>query len=170
MPYPAKAAANFFISQALQEKSELSPLKLLKLIYIAQGWYLALSNEDLIDEPIQAWQFGPVVESVYHEFKCFGNKNITHLAKEYGLDSDGDFDISIYEIPKKDKMVNVFLKKVWDIYKQYTAVQLVNWTHLRDSPWYKAWFEEGGVNKKNYSISASLIKDYFKGLSNDTNE
>lgn len=168
MAYPAKAVANFFISQALQEKNELSPLKLLKLIYVAQGWYLALSNEDLIDEPIQAWRFGPVIESIYHEFKHFGNKNITQLAESYGLDSKDHFVTILYTIPKKDKMVNIFLQKVWNTYKEYTAVQLANWSHLEEGPWYKAWHDEGGENRKNHPISSHLIKKYFKGLANDS--
>ena len=47
----------------------ISNLKLQKLLYYAQGSFLAVTDSPLFDDPIVAWQHGPVVESVYHEYK-----------------------------------------------------------------------------------------------------
>ncbi|QLH42366.1 MAG: DUF4065 domain-containing protein [Coxiellaceae bacterium] len=58
-------------------------MKLAKLIYVAHGWSLALNDVPLIDEAVQAWKFGPVIESVYHEFKHFGNDVINSLAIDF---------------------------------------------------------------------------------------
>ena len=72
-PYRSIAvAANWFI----QSLPSLTPLKLQKLIYYAHGWHLAIRNAPLIDEVIEAWEYGPVVPNVYHEFKKFGNRPI----------------------------------------------------------------------------------------------
>jgi len=44
-------------------------MKLQKLVYYAHGWHLALNNEPLIDEQVECWQYGPVISSLFHEFK-----------------------------------------------------------------------------------------------------
>lgn len=49
----------------------MSLLKLIKLVYLAYGWSIALDYR-LFDEPIVAWKHGPVIRSLYHEFKHFG--------------------------------------------------------------------------------------------------
>jgi len=71
--YRSMAVANWFIDHV----RNLTPLKLQKLIYYAHGWHLALRDQPLIDELIEAWEYGPVVPNVYHEFKEFGNQPIT---------------------------------------------------------------------------------------------
>lgn len=52
--------ANYFIKK-YQEDDKLTPMKLIKLTYIAYGWYLALRNgEKLVSEKPQAWDLGPI--------------------------------------------------------------------------------------------------------------
>src|SRR5215467_7486621 len=82
MAYPAKAVANEFLYLAKEERRPVTPMQLLKLVYFAHGWYLALTGERLIDERVEAWKYGPVVPSIYHEFKRFGNEPITEYATE----------------------------------------------------------------------------------------
>ena len=80
MPFSAKAVANVFLELADAAKQTLTPMKLQKLVYYAHGWYLGLTGRPLLDELIQAWSFGPVVRSLYNEFKEFGADPITHKA------------------------------------------------------------------------------------------
>src|SRR5882724_82988 len=63
--------ANYFIKKARESGAEMTPMKLIKLVYISYGWYLAFANKPLINEKVQAWKYGPVVPSVYQEFKKF---------------------------------------------------------------------------------------------------
>ena len=44
------------------------------MTYFANGILLAHTNgkQRLVNEKFQAWEFGPVVPSIYHEFKQFG--------------------------------------------------------------------------------------------------
>jgi len=72
----ALAVANYFIKKGIDTKKSVSPMKLQKLVYFAHGWRLALYNSPLIDEAIQAWQYGPVIPGIYHEFKHYGNRDI----------------------------------------------------------------------------------------------
>ncbi|WP_231217680.1 type II toxin-antitoxin system antitoxin SocA domain-containing protein [Streptococcus equi] len=44
-------------------------LTIAKLVYLAYKTYLLAYGESLFDEKIVAFQYGPVVEEVYHSFK-----------------------------------------------------------------------------------------------------
>jgi len=91
MPYDPKAIANYFLELAERDNRPLSPMKIQKLIYYANGWYLGITGEPLIDEQVEAWTFGPVIPSIYREFREFGNRPITERATniEYEPKSDG---------------------------------------------------------------------------------
>jgi uncharacterized phage-associated protein len=55
-----------------QEKGEpINNLKLQKLLYYIQAWHLTLFDKALFHEDIEAWVHGPVVPSVYREYKGF---------------------------------------------------------------------------------------------------
>ena len=75
MPYKPKDIADYFLLKGADD-ANMTPMKLIKLVYIAHGWSLGLYNKTLINEQPQAWKFGPVIPSLYDEFKEFGNKKI----------------------------------------------------------------------------------------------
>jgi len=77
------AIANYFIELAKNDANLVSPMKLQKLVYFALGWCLALADKPLINEKVEAWQYGPVVGSLYREFKKYGNEGITSPAVEF---------------------------------------------------------------------------------------
>ena len=77
----AKAIANYFLDKSI----DLTPMKIIKLVYIAHGWHLAITDKPLIEDYVQAWEFGPVIPDLYHEFKKYGNTPIKTYAKgDYG--------------------------------------------------------------------------------------
>ena len=61
--YSASHVANFMLDKADQEGRPVTQMKLLKLVYIAYGWYLSLVNKKLFSEEIYAWKHGPVIRS-----------------------------------------------------------------------------------------------------------
>ncbi|STU74866.1 Uncharacterized phage-associated protein [Klebsiella pneumoniae] len=59
MAYPTLAVANAFIEKALaNELSDLTPMKLQKLMFYAQSWHLKIYDEPLIDDFFSKWQYG----------------------------------------------------------------------------------------------------------------
>jgi len=93
------------------------------------------------------------VESIYQEFKKFGNEQITELA-----------DITEHEAMEHlnhDKIALAILERVWEVYGNYTAIQLSNLTHKPGSPWDIAWNKEEGKNIRNHCIQNTLIQEYF---------
>lgn len=163
MPYSAKAVANEFLHLAKDEGCKVTPMQLLKLVYFAHGWYLALANDSLIDERVQAWKYGPVIPSVYHEFKLFGNEPITSFATEWEtVATRGKIGFKRDEprIPECDKVPRDLIRRVWEVYKKYTAIQLSRMTHEPGTP----WAETKNREVKGTTIDDERIKDYFAQL------
>lgn len=59
-------------------KYTLSPLKIQKLIYLIAGVYLAHYNKSLFNEHFEAWNYGPIIPSVYHKLKINGDRYVRH--------------------------------------------------------------------------------------------
>ncbi|MBC5794575.1 MAG: Panacea domain-containing protein [Sphaerospermopsis kisseleviana] len=132
--------AKYFLSQADEDAGDLiSNLKLQKLLYYAQGFHLALYNEPLFPEPVEAWIHGPVVPEVYHEYKNFGSSAIP---------IPEDIDFSIYD----EKTVDL-LDEVYSVYGQFSAWKLRNMTH-NEEPW-----KDTDVSDV---ITHECLKKYFK--------
>lgn len=74
MAYSAAAVANAFIEKANKgELSELTPMKLQKLLFYTQSWHLKLCNgRPLFDDLFARWKFGPVIPPLYHMLKNTG--------------------------------------------------------------------------------------------------
>lgn len=117
----------------------ISNLKLQKLLYYAQGSFLAVNDSPLFDDDIVAWQHGPVVEAVYHQYKCNGANGIPY---------EKDFDFS--EFTEEE---NELLSEVYSTFGQYSAWKLRNMTH-EETPWQET--------PKNSVIPKEKIMEYFK--------
>lgn len=157
MSYDAKAIANYFLELAKMKKEAMDLMKLQKLIYFAHGFYLAIKKEPLLDEQIEAWQYGPVIPSIYHEFKEFGNRPITRPATEFDATQ---FCFYAYPLPT-DNLTKRLLEKVWEVYGVYTGIQLANMTHLPGSPWDKIYKKYNHNIPKGTDIPEDIIKEYF---------
>ena len=168
MPFSAKSVANEFLELAKASDEKISPMKLQKLVYFAHGWFLALTGQPLIDERIEAWQFGPVIPELYREFKNFGNGPITVLASKVRW-TPASSNFSIYNPQLQDcdgnedvEYARDLIKRTWDVYKKYSAVQLSNTTHINGSPWAETYIP----GTRNRVIDDARIKTYFEKLAN----
>lgn len=149
------AVANYFIGKAINEGKELTPMKLIKLVYIAHGWHLALKNDSLIDEGVQAWKYGPVVPTVYEEFKQYKSAQVTKPAYIFTEQAA----IITPNIENSDTAK--FLDNVWVVYGKYNGLQLSTLTHQPNTPWDIVWNKEGGKNYNSAPIGNQLIKEHY---------
>ena len=163
----AKAVANYFLELAERDGKPITPLQIQKLVYIAYGWYLAIEDEQLIDdEYIEAWDYGPVFPSLYLEFRHFGRERIEGRAREFELSEDreviGEFQPSLSELeddPNKAQFIRTFLDRIWEVYGNYSGGQLVSLTHAEGTPWDRARKAEEG--KRNPQIPDDFIKQHY---------
>ncbi len=157
-PYEAVAVANWFLDRARQTETTMTQMKLHKLIYFAHGWALGFTQKPLISEEIEAWDYGPVVPSVYHKFKHHGADPITELAEDVVFPS-GRMEIGYPSVPAEDEQATQLLDLVWDVYGSLTAARLSYLTHLENTPWSLTRREFG--NTRGVGIRNEEIKDYF---------
>ncbi|MDD9801715.1 MAG: DUF4065 domain-containing protein [Deltaproteobacteria bacterium] len=153
--YDARAIANLFLTWAREDKKSKSytPMKIIKLVYIAHGWCLAISQKPLIINPVEAWRYGPVIRSLYDEFKKFGNGTIQGLAEYSEVESkSGEVKEHIEEEFVKT------LRSVYQLYGDFEAFQLANLTHMPNSPWAKA------IEDSKAFISNDIMKAEYERL------
>ncbi len=137
----AKNVAEYFLVSNDEEGRDLiSNLKLQKLVYYAQGVYLALYNTPLFNDPIEAWTHGPVVPDLYHEYKKFGDQ---------AIDGPANIDYTKYSQQERD-----VLDDVYSCFGQFSAWKLRDMTH-EERPWKDTYNNGGGV------IPLATMKEYF---------
>jgi len=143
MTHPVLHIANKIIAHTDIEHGELiSNLKLQKLLYYMQGYFIAVFGEPLFENEIEAWQYGPVVRDMYNHFKENGASSIS-------LDETA----TIAELSDDEESL---FNEVLNEYSQYSAIKLMNMTH-EELPWVKTFSENPqGI------ISMDLMTEYFK--------
>jgi len=127
---PAITVANFFIKSG---HGEYSPLKIQKLIYISNLVHIRRFKEKLVKEAFQAWEYGPVIPSLYHELKQYGR---LHIRKPIECDD---------EIKLNDNQL-ALLKKVDEVFGNMTPSRLVSITHTQGGAWDKNYVPGAALN------------------------
>jgi uncharacterized phage-associated protein len=149
MAETAAAVANYFIDKALEEDRELTPMKLIKLVYLAHGWHLGWLGLPLIGEAVQAWKYGPVIESLYHSLKRHGGRQLDRYALIPGKKLSEPLPLE------------GFLDAVWTAYGHMSGTQLSTLTHQKDSPWDVIWSRNPGRHWVSPIIPDDLIRKYY---------
>jgi len=144
--YDSGVVANRFLELAREHRDTLSPMQLLKLVYIAHGWMLGLYSRPLIKDEIQAWQYGPVIPSLYNRIRRFKSYPVTGVVANDGGQLGWE----------EDSIVS----QVYDVYGKFSGPRLSRITHQPGSPWY-IMYKPGSFGKE---ISNDLIEDYYQRL------
>lgn len=146
MPASPNAVANAFLQLARENGKSLTNMQVQKLVFLAQGYSLAVLGRCMYENNIHAWQFGPVVPRLYKDLQVYGSGNV-----EADLKSDDIID------PQSEEFE--VLAGVWDAYGSSSGGQLSALTHKAGSPWEKQW------NRKRFDpIPVEEIKAYYEEL------
>jgi uncharacterized phage-associated protein len=132
-----------YLIRAIHERGdEVSNMKLQKLLYFAQGLYLAETGEPLFEAEMQAWRQGPVVPSIYRAFKKFA----WH-------------DIDEADLPRSSLPQDVIdhLEMIIDAFGGNSASLLAKQSHKTDP-----WLEARGPSSEDEPSDAIISKDSMK--------
>lgn len=100
---------------------KITNLKLQKILYMADMNFVGTQSERLLNEDFEAWDYGPVLPSLYHKCKAFGSKGVPDVF--WGAnDISGSNEASMLDL-------------AWDHLKSKTAGQLVATTHSSHGAW-----------------------------------
>ncbi|GAA0517507.1 DUF4065 domain-containing protein [Tatumella terrea] len=161
MAYSSLAVANAFYDEAKKCGGSLSPMQMQKLVFIANGFKLAIEGSALVDDSFEVWRHGPVAPTLYRYLKSFGSNPITSPIKSWRIDGE-DYETFTPSIKKDDGNSHNLIKKVFSVYGDVDAFALSEITHLPGSPWSKTK-EAHGFNSV---IPSDIIKNYYKNLLN----
>ena len=142
MNYKAIDIADYFISLYKYDEEHPTNLKLNKLDYFAQGYALARFGEPLFEETIEAWDYGPVVPSIYYAFNKYEKLGIDKIEEE---------------LPKFDEAVEELLLDVARKYGIFTGSRLTSMTHEPGTPWADSYIKTA----MHTEIPTDSIKKYF---------
>ena len=152
------AVANYFIELSKRDGVDLRLLGLVKRVYIAHGFSLAINGRSLVDprfDKIEAWKYGPVIPSVYHSFKhnkCDAIKEPAIIVRW-----DDNAEAPFEETPMlKEEQDKRLVDLIWKRYIQLTDNDLVKLTHESGTPWSRVYVE--GCNN---AIPDEYTKEYY---------
>lgn len=115
----ANGVADYLLWFAKQHGDLLTPLKLQKLMFYADAWYMVLNaGEELIPEPFEAWVHGPVHRSTYRRFSEYRWNPI-------GIDPAK---------PDLGPAIESFLDDVYRVFGGFSGFELEQLTH-QEEPW-----------------------------------
>ncbi len=137
--YKAMDIAKYFINELHPE-----PLKLQKLLYFAQGFSYAFYDKELFNDDFEAWVHGPVIPSIYHEYKSY---EYNPIDLNYNLKEFSNDVIDLLEYVKKN-------------YAKYDAKYLEERTH-KEEPWLLSRTGLDPDERSDKTIPKSNIAAYF---------
>lgn len=146
--YDVLTVADAILKIAKRNHVSLTPMQLMKLVYIAHGWSLGLRDRDLFKNQIQAWQYGPVIPDLYHATKTWGRDPIplNRIGNPHSVSVD-----------QKDE---AFLTEVFNKYGHLTGPQLSYLTHQAGTPWDQVYRPD----ERRIEIPDELIREHYREL------
>ncbi|EEV6044720.1 DUF4065 domain-containing protein [Escherichia coli] len=148
----ANNIADYLLFFAHEHGDQITPLKLQKLVFYADAWYMALNNDrELIPNQFEAWVHGPVVRELYNRFSDYKWRAI-------------DEEIKRPELP--NGVVN-HLDEIYKVFGGFSAYELEQLTH-QEKPWILA--REGvqeGEPCRNL-IDKKITSDFYRSIASQT--
>lgn len=142
----------------------LTSLHLNKLVFLSHGWNLGLRGKPLISEQIQAWKLGPVIPSLYHAYKTYGEGAI-EPREHLGAGTDGSKFNQIKDalFTRLDNEERCIIDQVLEHYGDWPAWDLVNLTHENNTPWDKYYDPD-----EYYTVIPDYeIEKYYQRIKNE---
>jgi len=134
---------------AKRHKKTLTPLQLMKLVYLSYGWYFGLTGRKLFIERIEAWKYGPIIPDLYRATKKFRRNHIPMNL--------------IDDKTAVDNETSQFLEQIFKNYGFLNGIALSQLTHEAGSPWDVVYSN----NSYGVQIPDDLIKEYYQTALNN---
>ena len=147
--------SDYILTQAAKSGISLTPFQIIKLVFIAHGRHLAVTNNPLLRDRIEAWKHGPVMPVLYHELKIYEDSPVSTL-RYCSTPVNSNVRDEFFNSVLSDKALNV-IDEVVKEYGDWTVSELYQLCHEDGSPWDTCYTGKYGVE-----IPDSVIKAYYK--------
>jgi len=163
---PLSVMARYVGLSLLSKGLSVSPLKLQKILYYAQSWYMVFfgRRNTLFAEAPQAWVNGPVYPSVYHEYKSKTAGMCDHLTlSDFGVDNEEHAEATLSELSKvldftPDEIE--LLDSIITLYGAKTQNELIFMTHS-EQPWAEKRMGLAPFQRSETDLSLDTMHDYY---------
>ncbi|WP_368395404.1 Panacea domain-containing protein [Streptococcus gallolyticus] len=163
---PALFVANYIIEYSNEKGYEINNLKLQKILYFVNARNIVENGSPLFEEEMEKWKYGPVVPSVYHEYKRFGALTISDndLVREYIVFDTNSFanlsNLKIVKYEPNNVKNHQLIEETVDALAKFNPFELVDITHSH-TLWKK---EEKRIKDgvKGIKYTTEEIKEYFE--------
>lgn len=146
------ATAQDVAAYMLAQRRVMSAVRLQKLLYYAQAWHLVSMDSPLYTEDITAFEYGPVVRSVW----------LKHRWKATVKWSDDVGDPNALTDAERE-----VVDAVLHAYRENQPFELADLTH-REDPWQDAWNNPGDKRISNDAMRRYYSKDSVKSAAERT--
>ncbi len=150
--------SKYFIDFSNSVGGPATNLKLQKLLYYTQAWYLGINKKQLFEDDFEAWVHGPVLRKIYGENKGHGYNSIIVDIDEEELEAK----ISDRRENFGNKLTK-FLQSIIDEYFILSAWELERMVHQED-PWIIARKGLDDYEPSTNIISKESIMNYYGKL------
>lgn len=157
MNYDVLDVSRYIINYSNVKDYGISNLKLQKILYFVQAYFLIETGSPCFKEKIEAWDFGPVVPVAYCEYKQYGCGDIPTTKSFIMIEKNNIWNskrVEFKEIAISDDDKSL-IDKVVDKFSEYSATDLVELTQ-HQIPWMDAI-----VSNQSNEITNKSIFEYF---------
>lgn len=130
--YDAKTIAKYILGTCIEDQKPISNLQLQKILFFCQKDYMQKTGEYLFFDDFEAWQYGPVIPSVYRQYSLWGGTKITWTSET--------------SVTLPPKITNILIPVIQK-YRDYEPWMLVEKTHVKGSSWYITYCDGAGDGK-----------------------
>lgn len=148
--HDSRVVANRLLERADAIGDALTPMQLLKLVYLSHGWMLGLYGRPLIRDDVQAWQYGPVIPRLYNAIRQFRSQPVC-----------GPLPASNEALDRQELSI---IDQIYDIYGQLSGPELSRMTHAVNTPWQVTY----KPNEFGLVISNDVIEDHYRRRAAET--
>jgi uncharacterized phage-associated protein len=156
MSLDGRAVANFVLDFCDARGRRITNLSLQKIVYFCHVWSLIRLCRPLVKHQFEAWQFGPVLQYLYREFKEFDSRPIVGRAKKIDPGTGNSTTVEY----RLDGETEELLRRVVDFYSLLNPADLVQMTHAKGGPWDTVWNHQGRV-MPGMKIDNTNIVEYY---------
>ena len=142
--YTSLQVAQKLLDMATSDKNALTPIQLIKLTYFGtHGWMLAVHNRPLLSEPVEAWQYGPVLPKLHKKIKNFRGQPVTAT-----LSSDPVVDPDAIDV----------IEQVYRLYGRLSGLRLSTITLKSNHPGITPGIEKEGLESSQTTLLDMILK------------
>jgi len=142
------SVADFLLCFAQEHGDVMTPLKLQKMVFYADAWFMALNDgNELIADKFEAWVHGPVARDLYIRFADYKWQPISEEI----------------ECPKLAPNVVEHLEEIYQVFGGYSAYELEQLTH-QEAPWIQARGNKAANEICRTDIDKNLTAEFYRGM------